>query len=579
MTDEILLKGGVVYDPLNGINGEEADIAVRDGKIVDRVSHKAKVYDLDGRAVLPGGVDLHSHIIGSKIGTARAMTPEYHRTEPVPRRGRLRSGVGSVLPSSFVIGYRYSQMGYTTVIDPAIPAVKALGAWEEVADVPLLDVGMLSLFSNSMLTFHYIQEDDMAGLAAYIAWTLGMAGGYGVKVVNPGGTYAWAHHMNVHNLDETIPDWEITPRQILRDLVSAVERLGLPHTVHLHPNNLGAVGNIETTIAQLEAVRGIRGHRGRPQVIHLTHISFESLGCLEGEEPEWKNVVSGGLELAEYANRHNHFTADLGQIAFGPAMTMTADGPFQFRLYGIVRGKWSNIAVDVELPGGAGVVPYTYSPKLLTNSVQWMISLEYALSVRDLWRCVITTDSPNAAPFTQYPLIISWLMSKKQRSEWIQRIHPAAAKRSTLPDIEREWSLYDVAVSTRAAPARILGLERHKGHLGVGADADIAVLDVRPNEVNLAEEPKDIVKIFSKMYMTFKHGVLVAKGETVVADAPRHVFTVRPVIEESTWDRVSNEVESLIDRWYAHSHDNYAVPARYRTPLEAAVRVRGDAGK
>jgi formylmethanofuran dehydrogenase subunit A len=31
--------------------------------------------DLKGRVVMPGGVDLHSHILGSKLGYGRAMCP------------------------------------------------------------------------------------------------------------------------------------------------------------------------------------------------------------------------------------------------------------------------------------------------------------------------------------------------------------------------------------------------------------------------------------------------------------------------------------------------------------------------
>lgn len=41
---ELLIKNGFVYDPLNGINGEKMDIAVKDAKIAERVDEK-KGYD------------------------------------------------------------------------------------------------------------------------------------------------------------------------------------------------------------------------------------------------------------------------------------------------------------------------------------------------------------------------------------------------------------------------------------------------------------------------------------------------------------------------------------------------------
>ena len=37
---ELLIKNGFVYDPINGINGEKMDIAIKDGKIVESVHEK-----------------------------------------------------------------------------------------------------------------------------------------------------------------------------------------------------------------------------------------------------------------------------------------------------------------------------------------------------------------------------------------------------------------------------------------------------------------------------------------------------------------------------------------------------------
>ena len=139
MSKQTILTNGRVYDPMNGIDGEIKDICMSDGKIVERVNGSAKTIDLKGRLVMAGGVDMHSHIVGSKVGVGRAMCPEDHRNDPVPKTKHTRSGVGYTMPNSYVIGYRYSSMGYTTVIEPALPALKGLGSWEELEDLPNLD--------------------------------------------------------------------------------------------------------------------------------------------------------------------------------------------------------------------------------------------------------------------------------------------------------------------------------------------------------------------------------------------------------------------------------------------------------
>jgi len=574
MTGNIILKNARVYDPTNKIDGEIMDISMSDGKIVDRFEGKAREIDVKGRVVMAGGVDMHSHIVGSKLGFGRSMCPEDHRKDPVPKTKATRGGVGYTMPNSYVIGYRYSAMGYTTAIEPALPALKGLGSWEELEDVPNLDSGLLPLFCNSMITFNYVKEKDISGLAGYIAWILRKVGGLGVKVVCPGGTYAWAHGSNIRELDTEVPDWGITPREIIRGLCQATEALGLPHMMHLHPLNLGRVGNVKTTIEHLDAIKDIKGHNGRKHICHLTHMSFETLAMHEDEKakPDWKWVSSGGLEFAEYVNKNDHFTVDMGQITFGPATTMTGDGPFQYTLYQMTKNKWANICVDVEMPGGAGVVPYYFDPKSPANAVQWTIPLEFALSVNDVWRVIMTTDHPNAGPFTKYPLVISWLMSKKQRDTWMEKLHKFATERSTLKDIDREWNLYEIAISTRAAPAKIMGLP-NKGHLGVGADADVTVYDLDPNKVNLADDPERIIKVFGQSYLTFMRGQQVAKKGIVGKTPHGKVWSVHAELNDSLWNRINKELEDMMNRWYAPSFHNYPVPERYREHMEKAILV------
>ncbi|GAG83632.1 unnamed protein product [marine sediment metagenome] len=67
MTEHLVLKNGTVFDPMNGIDGEVMDVCVSDGKIVEMAHRNAKVIDLKGNAVMAGGVDPHSHILGSSL--------------------------------------------------------------------------------------------------------------------------------------------------------------------------------------------------------------------------------------------------------------------------------------------------------------------------------------------------------------------------------------------------------------------------------------------------------------------------------------------------------------------------------
>jgi len=96
----LLIKNGFIYDPLNNIDGEKMDIAVQEGKIVDKAGN-AEVIDASGMVVMPGGVDLHSHIAGAKVNAGRLLRPEDHYKDVEAKTETTRSGVGYSIPSTF----------------------------------------------------------------------------------------------------------------------------------------------------------------------------------------------------------------------------------------------------------------------------------------------------------------------------------------------------------------------------------------------------------------------------------------------------------------------------------------------
>jgi len=152
------------------------------------------------------------------------------------------------------------------------------------------------------------------------------------------------------------------------------------------------------------------------------------------------------------------------------------------------------------------VLPISYREKSLIHAWQWAIGLEWFLTVRDPWRLVLSTDHPNGAHFSAYPLLMQLLGDEAFRREAFARIHPAVRKRSPLAGLRREYSLQELCIVTRAAPARIAGLP-NKGHLGIGADADITLYRPDPN----------LARMFSMPAQVFKNGVLVAENGHVRA--------------------------------------------------------------
>ena len=209
------IAGGRVYDPANGVAGEVRDVCVQDGKIVADVPGHARSIDARGMVVMPGGVDIHAHIAGPAVNAARKLAPEEHRADVLERTAIARSGSGGTVPSTFATGYRYALLGYTTVVEAATPPLAARHTLSELRDTPVIDAAFLVLMGNNLPLFELIRSEP-ARVREAIAWWLQATGGYGVKLVNPGGVEMWKRgNGNVTSLDDEGPG--VTPRQRHRD--------------------------------------------------------------------------------------------------------------------------------------------------------------------------------------------------------------------------------------------------------------------------------------------------------------------------------------------------------------------------
>ncbi|MCS7115697.1 MAG: formylmethanofuran dehydrogenase subunit A [Nitrososphaerota archaeon] len=563
----ILIKNGYVYDPINKVNGEKMNIAIKDGKIVEESQVnplEAEVIDATNKVVMPGGIDIHTHVAGYAINSGRLYRPEDGHSMLEPRTHITRSGAGYSVPSTFVTGYRYARMGYTMLCEPAMPPLLARHTHEELNDIPIVDTAAFTLMTDNWIIIQYLKKGEYEKCAAFVAWLLRATKGYCIKMVNPGGVEAWGWKGSVKSLNDVVPYFEITPAQLIRGLGMVNEMLKLPHSIHLHTNQLGLPGNFEITLGTFDLAKDLKVSPAvgeRKQNMHVTHIQFSSFG---GDS--WANLESKADEIAKYVNTHPNVTIDIGQVIPGETTTMTADGPLEYGIHRLNSLKWMN--KDVEIETGGGLVPFIYSRKSAVNSVQWAIGLELALLIKNPFQVYLTTDHPNAGPFIHYPKIISWLMSQKARELEIQKLHPAVGKRSLITTINREYDLYEIAVITRAGQALALGLSKSKGHLGPGADADVAIYDLDPNNLT----PEGIEKAFSRALYTIKGGEVVVKNGEVAKVSRGKRFWVNPKVSDSLERTMLKEIRRIFVQYYTVNMNNFPVQESY-VPLSSELRI------
>jgi len=528
----IKLSGGTVYDPANGVSGEVRDIYVEDGRIVAAPSPETRIdktYDLKGRVVMAGAIDPHTHIGGGKMTIARMLLPEDHIKDEVARTDLTRAGTGHAVPSTLVTGYRYAEMGYTACFEPAMLPANARQAHMEMGDTPMVDKGAFAMLgSDDFFLRQLAAKEDFEAIKDYVAWTMHASQAIAVKVVNPGGISAFKFNQRKLDLDEEHSYYHVTPRQIILTLARALQELGVTHPLHIHGCNLGVPGNVETTLDTIRAAEGVP--------IHLTHIQFHSYGT-EGD----RHFSSGAARIAEALNKAPNISVDVGQVMFGQTCTASGDSMRQYAISRSAHPK-KPVVMDIECDAGCGVVPMRYRDKSFVNALQWAIGLETFLLFDDPWRMFLTTDHPNGAPFYTYPHLIRLLMDKSFRNDMLQKINPDAAAASTLKALTREYTLDEIAIMTRAGPARSLGL-KDRGHLGVGANADITVYKDDPNREAMFATPE----------LVFKNGELIVKKGKVVKVVNGATHVARPEYDRA----IEKPLKDYFDRFHTMRMENF----------------------
>ena len=532
----LCLRGGRIIDPSAGSAGVACDLGVRDGRIVAVALGDVFDQEIDAGAcvVMAGGIDLHTHIGGGKVNLARLLMADDHRDgiDPIAPSGNPLelASCGRCTPGTLATGYRYVEMGYTAAFEPAMVPSNARHAHMEMGDVPILDHGAYVMLGNDELFLQWLAEGgpdarNFAQLRDYVAWTLVASKAMGVKVVNPAGISAFKFNQRQLDVDEPHVRWQVTPRQVVHTLARALRELGVPHPLHIHGSNLGVAGNIASTLQTIEALEGLPAH--------LTNVQFHAYG---NDGP--KKFSSAALQLAEAVNANPQISIDVGQIMFGQTVTASGDTMRQHAQHDLASPrKW--VGADIECVGGCGVVPFRYREQSYVNALQWAIGLEIFLLVQNPWQVVLTTDHPNGGPFTSYPHLIRLLMDRGFREQQLAKLHPEVAANCALRSIARELSLEEVAIMTRAAPARLLGLA-DRGHLGVGAAADIAVYRELPDREAMFRTPEYV----------FKDGVLVARAGRVMATPVGATHFIEPAYD-STIER------TLRRHWDAHGAVNF----------------------
>ena len=513
-----VLRGGHIVDPATGRDGVGDVWFENDRIIAPPISGKADVeMDVSGHVVMAGAIDIHSHIAGGNVNTARLLLPELHRA----MRARLEgTPLSTAKWSTYETGRLYAQMGFTTVVEPAMAPHHALQTHLELNDVPIIDKGALTVLGNDAFLLEMLRKNEAQGaINDYVALTVAETHSLGLKCINPGGCEGFKENMRAFGLDDVVPFYGVTSRQIIQTLQKATASVGVHHPLHLHMNNLGIAGNIQTALDTMDAAQGLP--------LHLAHVQFYAYGA-EGKH----GFSSASARFAEKINANPNISVDVGQVMFSDTVTISSDVLKQFNsMSGGIPRKGAIFDGDAN---GGGVVPYVYKISNYYNAVQWAAGLELFLLINNPEQVYFTTDHPNGGPFTAYPELFALLMSADRRAQVMARLPAEALEQTTLPSLTREYSLYEIAQMSRCGAAKLFGF-KDRGQLGVNAIADIAVY--KPS--------KDIAAMFRRAALVFKDGDLVVREGVVTHYRTGKTLHIIPGFDKNIHRRLDGYYDEL----------------------------------
>ena len=145
---------------------------------------------------------------------------------------------------------------------------------------------------------------------------------------------------------------------------------------------------------------------------------------------------------------------------FGQTVTASGDTMRQYAQSALASPrKW--VGADIECEAGCGVVPFRYREQNYVNALQWAIGLEIFLLVNEPVARGADHRPSERRPVHQLPAPDPPADGPQlpRRAAGASCI-PTWRRTCALRSITRELTLYEIAIMTRAAPARLLGLTR-----------------------------------------------------------------------------------------------------------------------
>ncbi|MFW9866427.1 MAG: amidohydrolase family protein [Candidatus Thorarchaeota archaeon] len=546
--DKLIIKNGLVYDPINNINGEKKDILIESGTIVDSFTNNKDIKEINanGKTVIPSAIDIHTHVASQQVNWVRLLGLNNAQFNEIWH--------GLTLDK---IARDYVSMGYSFILEANTFPSLAKQTVFNFQQLPVLDKGMLLNISNMWPLELEFQRGKVEDMAVFLSDLLSKTYGFGFKVYNPFECEQW----NLKELREDLAQqgrlYNFTALNVYENTVKCVELLGLPHSAHIHIEGYENEIGKENLFSVLNKIKSLNVGSNpktslalkREQILHVAHVNTYA-------------IDGNNEEIIKFFNENQNFGMDLSFVGFNqlnPLITSDRRVINSMLTMDSIDSSKKLITSAVEFEGDLFASLRALSKDNYKDCTLWANALDIVLNIKNKQQISFSLNFPNYANLTDIPEITTWLVSKKARNRFMEGMNKDFLKDNTLQNNEETLNFSEFIIITRTAPAKSLGLGSIKGNLGVGADGDLNVLDVNFNEVDISENPDILKSALNNLEYVIKSGEIVKKQNELVLDNHGCIFWAKGKVDLKEKDYIMSKKKEFYEKYSSLFYDSLSV--------------------
>jgi formylmethanofuran dehydrogenase subunit A len=494
MNEEILIQNAKVFDSKSNVHGDKKDILISKGVIVDKLSkpNEAEIINGNGLIAFPGGIDLRSYFYQPNV--------DYIRTQSIQEPDFI------TIPIFNAIQKQYLEHGILSTCEMDVPMTQTKLSLYNMTQNSMLDHFMILDLGSNWSFFSDIQSGDKTqNIAIVISKLLSELKGYGISANAPYHQQYWKLNQKTPENPEKVPLLSINQISVFKDLIKANLTAQIRSSTFISPYDMENQKSESNILAILKNICEEIGKETIKPKKSPIHLSMANHYFTEKTD-----------DLINFYSRNPIFEMDVCPLIFGsnrPLLTNQRN----IAINESIKSKSPITTIDLEFDTENYITTRNLKVPDALSVLIWSRFLEILLKLKkinQLERVSLSSNAPCNMCLTDYPKVFNWLLNSKSRMDIIDTLPSSLRSSISLQDISKNLDLYDLSQVFSYNPAKTLGMDDRKGHLGIGADADVILFKINDalissNDKKTAEE---ILKGFSSANTIIKRGTILKKN-------------------------------------------------------------------